>query len=338
MSLPRLGSHGKKVTLGLFFCIIILVIGVSSVMSNEKSLKNSYWLVFSVDNALADIRVNGVSVFKNSEAEEASESQPIAHLLTNGKNIVTFNFLAAIAKNNTLYINDYAKKDFFMAARIDVSGENGSESIDIGYIDFNNDKYESVEKSLKHVSFNPVGSNVQVKQIGQIEKSQFITYFGQKFDSFKIDYDINITNDNFRELRWRNASSININDPDVKKKIINKYNDLRQFISNNDGSSYVKEFYDGWDNTAYVYGLGSGDDFVKEVDARNPNKIGEGLQFNKFDYSEDEYTFEVSYESKLVRLLPPPIVWEGNGNTIAVQPVFYFDKDMNIHAASIVTD
>lgn len=338
MSLPRLGSHGKKVTLGLFFCIIILVIGVSSVMSNEKSLKNSYWLVFSVDNALADIRVNGVSVFKNSEAEEASESQPIAHLLTNGKNIVTFNFLAAIAKNNTLYINDYAKKDFFMAARIDVSGENGSESIDIGYIDFNKDKYESVEKSLKHVSFNPVGSNVQVKQIGQIEKSQFITYFGQKLDSFKIDYEVNITNDNFRELGWKNAAKIDINNPEIRNKIIEKYEELRGYIQKNDGLSYKKEFYEVWDNTAYTFGLGGGDDFVKEVDAMNPKEIGKSLEFQNFLYSEDEYTFEVTYDSKLVRLLPAPIVWEGNGNTIKVQPLFYFDKNREIHAAAILSE
>ena len=70
----------------------------------------------------------------------------------------------------------------------------------------------------------------------------------------------------------------------------------------------------------------------------NPKELGESLDFQDFHYSEDEYTFEVTYDSKLVRLLPAPIVWEGNGNTIAVQPVFYFDKDMNIHAASIVTD
>lgn len=340
----------KAILLGksVRFSLIVLVVfwGCafsygSSVMSSTEKVKNSYWLVLNFGNAIADVRVNGVSVQKLSDAYDLSETRPIGHLLTNGKNIITINFRPALysASKNKTYLEDEAKNDFYISVRLEAIDAGGTKSVDVGYVNYNdeNDSYVVLEKSLKNSTFKKVDGNISFLNSGEVLKSTFISRGGQVVSSNEISFEVNVDEPGFNNLRWAEAIEINANDANIRNSVVRKYQELRQYILNNDSDGYVEEFYDIWLNTVHALNISGGVEYYTQSDdIINPSKLGEGFPLGDFDFADDKYKFEITFNNRLIRLVPGPIYW--GDNQISVTPVFFFDRNGEIKVASIISE
>jgi hypothetical protein len=341
MKAIRLGKSVKFFVIIFSLMILFVYFAWGSVVSTKEKVKNSYWLVFNVENAIADVRVNGVSVQKHSDAYDLSESRPIGHLLTNGKNVITVNFRPAfysVSKNKT-YLEDEAKKEFYISVRLDAIDAEGTKSIDVAYIEYDDkiESYVTLDKSLKHSVSKRVDGNIGFIEAGEVLDSTFISKGGQVVNSNQISFEINVDEPGLNDLRWGEAKKIDMNDRYVKDLVVNKYKEIRQHILNNDGDGYVDEFYDVWLNTVHALNISGGIEYYTQSDdVRNPLKLGEGLPLAEFDFSEENYKFETTFENRLIRLVPGPIYW--GEHQISVTPVFFLDRNGEIKVASIISE
>lgn len=331
----KIALFGKRHNLFfLAFTFLSIIVNPSVKASDMKN----YNLFFSADDALFDIRVNGIPVEKHDRPKELSSSVPVNQLLRSGENIIEVNFRQSnMARNDKINLDKKLATNFFMALRLDVGDKDFHENIDLAYIEQDSQgSYKAVEKSLKNIEYKNTGEIIKVESISGFSDSEIILAYGVVFDSESFQITIDIDDNNLSELLWKDAIKVELTD-DVKQKVIGKYQEIRSYIAHNDGASYLEVFRDVWDNTAKSYDLGGVDYYINNTDAMNPIKIGEGNELGEFIYSEDEYKFEHLYDDKLVRIVLSPIYW-GEYHQISVSPIFYFDKDMNIHAASITTD
>jgi hypothetical protein len=331
---------GKKASFCIFFIFLIFLIFVVFFIflydkDVEASEMKNYRLYFSGEDAIFDIRVNGLPVVKNRFPRELTSSEPINHMLVPGDNEIVVNFVQSSIQNNEVNLDKKLSNDFFVSVRLDAESNSVNDSVDVVYIEQDGDEYVTSRKSLKNLEYNDSGDVVGIKGFSAFLKSKLVTGFGVEYDSYMVRIKFHVDDDNLEEPFWDDAVSFELT-ADVKKKLINEYKEIRRMIKENDGEAYLDTFSNVWDRTAKSYGLGDKEYFVKNMDAMNPKDLGEGRSLGSFEFSEDEYNFEHFNNGKFIRLFPTPIYW--GDYYIRVSPVFYLDKNMNLRAVAIATD
>jgi hypothetical protein len=328
---------GKKASFFIFFILVIFIVFFMFLYEKdvEASEMKNYRIYFSGEDAIFDIRVNGFPVVKNRFPRELTSSEPINHMLVPGDNEIVVNFKQSSIQSNEVSLDKNLSNDFFISVRLDAESNSVNDSVDIVYIEQDGDDYVTSRKSLKHLEYNDSGDVVGVKGFSDFLKSKLVTGFGVEYDSDMVKIQFHVEDDNLDEPFWDDAVSFELTD-DAKQKLINEYKEIRRMIKENDGEEYLDTFSNVWDRTAKSYGLGDKEYFVKNMDAMNPKNLGEGLELADFEFSEDVHNFEHFNDGKFIRIFPSPIHWDDF--YIRVNPVFYFDKNMKIHAVAIATD
>jgi hypothetical protein len=181
--------------------------------------------------------------------------------------------------------------------------------------------------------------NVEVISVGEMVKSDFISFSGTDFESTLIKVSINVSESSLRPLLWGDSVVMDPDDKNVTRLIVGKYKELYSFVKNNDFDSFLKEASPAWIHTAYAFGMSTDiDDIIMDSEA-DKMFIRDSVNghLNDFNFNEDDFKFEWTYGNRLVRILPKPLTW-GDEEKFTSSPLLYMNKNGEIKIAYIAFD